>query len=71
MSRLVLYEILGPFVHTLIPDAKYLVQDCENLQLPIQTQLSEKRKTSSQAFVPFLEPKSNLRSFEKKDHCHS
>ena len=48
MSPLVLGEILGVFVNTLTADGKYPVQGCENLQLPIQMQLSEKRKTFSQ-----------------------
>ena len=55
MSSLVLGEILAVFVNTLTPDAKYDVQDCENFQLPIQIQLSEKRKTLSEFLVPFLE----------------
>ena len=33
------------FVNTLTADGKYRCQYCENLQLPIQMQLSEKRKT--------------------------
>ena len=45
MSLLVLSEILDVFVNTLTADGKYPVQDCENLQLPIQVQLSEKHKT--------------------------
>ena len=48
MSPLVLGEILAVFVNTLTADGKYPVQGCENLQLPIQMQLSEKRKTFSQ-----------------------
>ena len=50
MSPLVIGEILGVFVNTLTADGKYPVQGCENLQLPIQMQLSEKRKTFSQFF---------------------
>ena len=42
MSPLVLRKILGVFVNTLTADCKYPVQDCENLPLPIQMQLSEK-----------------------------
>ena len=38
MSPLVLGEILEVFVNILITDDKYLVQHCENLQLPIQIQ---------------------------------
>ena len=43
MSPQVLDEILRVFVNTLSADGKYPVQCCENLQLPIQIQLSEKR----------------------------
>ena len=43
MSPLVLGEMLEVFVNTLPVDGKYPVQSCENLQLPIQIQLSEKR----------------------------
>ena len=71
MSLLVIGEILGVFVNTLTADGKYPVQGCENLQLPIQMQLSEKRKTFSQFFVPFLEFISNIKHFEKKDYRHS
>ena len=42
MVPLVLGEILGVFVNTLTADEKYRVQDCENLPLPIQMQLSKK-----------------------------
>ena len=47
MSPLVLCEILRVFVNTLTADGKNPVPDCENLQLAIQMQLSEKRKTFS------------------------
>ena len=47
MSPLVLGEILGVFVNTLTANDKYPVQDCDNLPLPTQMQLSEKRKTFS------------------------
>ena len=42
MSLLVLGEILGVRVHTLTADGKYFVQNCENLLLAIQMQLSQK-----------------------------
>ena len=71
MSSLVLAEILGVFVNTLTADGNYLVPDCENFQLPIQMQLSEKRKTFSQFFVPVLESTSIFKHFEKKDDRHS
>ena len=71
MSPLLLGEILRVFVNTLTADGKYPVQECQNLQLPIEMQLSEKRKSFSKFFVPFLESTSNFNHFEKKDDCHS
>ena len=68
---LVLNEILGMFVNTLTADGKYTVQGCENLQLPIQMQLSEKRKTFSEFFFPFLDTTSNFEHFERKDDRNS
>ena len=53
MSLLLLGEILGVFVNTLTADGKYPVQGCENLQLPIQMQLSEKRNTLFQFLFHF------------------
>ena len=70
MSPLVLHEILGVFVNTLTGDGKYPVQDCQNFPVAIQMQVSEKRKSLSQFFFPFLESTSNFKHFEKKD-CHS
>ena len=71
MSPLVLGEILGAFANTLTCEGKYPVQGCENLLLPIQMQLSEKRKPSSKVFVPFLDSTSNFEHFERKGDCHS
>ena len=71
MSQLVLGETLVVFVNTLTVDGKYPVQDCENLQFPIQMQLSEKRKRFSQFFVPFHQSTSNIKHYEKEDDCHS
>ena len=68
-NRLLLVE--GAFVNTLAADGKYLVQYCENLQLPIEMQLSEKRKAFSEFFVPFLESTSNFKHFDQKDYGHS
>ena len=45
--------------------------NCENLQLPIQMQLSEKQKKFWQSFVPFLESTSNFKHFEMKDDGYS
>ena len=65
ISPLLLCEIFGVFVNILTGDANYSVQDCENLPLPIQMQLSDKRKIVSQFFVPFLESTSNFKHFER------
>ena len=69
MSALVLDEIVGVFLNTLTSDGKYAVEGCENFQLPFQTQLSEKRKTVAQLFVPFLDSTSNSEHFERNDDC--
>ena len=66
MSFLVLCEIIGVFVNTLTDGGKYPLQNCENLRLAIQMQLSRKRKSFLQFFVPFLEFLSNYKDFEKK-----
>ena len=71
ISPLVLGEILGVFINTLTADGKYPVQVCENLQLPIQMQLSEKAKTFSAFFVPFLESTSHFKHFEKNSDSQS
>ena len=47
MFAIVLGQILGVFVNALTADGKYPVQGCEKFQLPIQMQLSEKRKSFS------------------------
>ena len=71
MSQVVLGELLAVFVNTLTTDGKYSVQDCENLQLPIEMKLSEKRKRFSQFFVRFHQSTSNIKHYEKEDDCHS
>ena len=63
MSPLVWGGILGVFVNTLTAYGKYLVQDCENLEVPIQMQLSEKRKFFSEFFVAFLVSPSNFKDY--------
>ena len=71
MCPLLLGEVLVVFLNRLTAGGKYPVQDCENLQLPIQMQLSEKRKPFSEFFVPFPEYQSNMNHFAKKDDRHS
>ena len=66
MSPLVLCEILGVFLNTLTVDCKYPVQDCDNLQLPNQMQLSEKRQTFSQFLFQFRNLHQILDIFNKR-----
>ena len=66
MSPLVLGEKIAVFVNTLISDGSYPVPGCENLQLPIQMQLSEKQKTFSEFFFHFLNLHQILNIFKKK-----
>ena len=44
MALLVVCEILRAFVNILTVNGKYPFQNCENLKLPIQMQLSKKQK---------------------------
>ena len=66
ISPVLLDEILEMFLNRLSAEGKHLIEDWENLLLPNQMQLFEKRKSSSQFFVPFLQSKLNLKHFEKK-----
>ena len=59
------------FPNTLTTNDKSPVPNCENLQSPIQMQLSLKRKTFSAFFLLFLESTSNFQHFDKKDDRHS
>ena len=52
---LVLGGILGVFVNTLTANDKYPAEDCDNLPVSMQMELSKKRKCFSESFVPFLE----------------
>ena len=63
---LVLWKILRPFVNTLSEDAKYCLLYKDNLLQPIQILLSQKQKTFSQFFSPFLKSTLNFEHFEKK-----
>ena len=71
MFPLVLGEVLGVCVNILTDDDKNPVEDCEDLELPIQIQLLEKRKIFCEFFVTFLECASNFKHFERKDVGHS
>ena len=65
------FLIIGFFVNTWIADYKYPLPDCENLPFPIQIQLSEKQKTFSEFFIPFMESPSSFEHFQKEEDRHS
>ena len=71
ISPVLLGEILEIFLNTLSTDGKYLIEDWENLPLPIEMQFSEKWKTFSQFLAPFMDSASNFKHFEEKDDGHS
>ena len=55
ISPLFKFEILGMFGNTLTANDKYPVWNWENLQFPIQMQLSQNQKTFLQFILPFME----------------
>ena len=59
-------QILGLLVNTLAADRKYPVLNRDDLNIPIQMQLSEKQKTFSQFLAAFLKSKFNFKHFEQK-----
>ena len=63
---LVLCKILGLFVNTLSEDDKYCLLYKDNLLQPIQILLSQKQKTFSEFFSPFLKSTLNFEHFQKK-----
>ena len=62
---LVLCKILGLFVNTLSEDDKYCLLYKDNLLQHIQILLSQKQKTFSQFFSPFLKSTLNFEHFQK------
>ena len=63
---LVLCKISGLFVNTLTDDDKYCLLYRDNLTQRIQILLSQKEKTFSQFFSPFLKSTLNFEHFQKK-----
>ena len=63
---LVLCKISGLFLKTLTDNDKYSLLDGDNLTQPIQILLSQKQKTFSQFFSPFLKSTLNFEHFQKK-----
>ena len=69
-SLLLTWKILGLLVTTLAVDDKFPVLYTDNLTIPIQMQLSQK-KTFSLIFAAFLKSYWNFGRLGKKDHRHS
>ena len=63
-------KILRLPANTLAADEKYALLNRDNLTIPIQMQLSQKRKTFSQFLGTFLKSKINFELFEKKAYPH-
>ena len=66
-SPSVWYEILRLFVNALTADDKYSGSNMQNLPQQFQMQLSQKQKTFSGFFIPFLKFAWNLEHFQEKD----
>ena len=58
-------------LNTLAADKMYPAVNRENLTIPIQTQLSKKKRPFSEFFAAFLKFRLNFECFEKKDDPHS
>ena len=63
---LVLWKILRLFVNTLTDDQKYCLLHRDNLTQTLKILLSQKQKTFSQFFSPFLKSTRNFEHFQKK-----
>ena len=63
---LVLWKILRLFDKTLSDDEKYCLLYRDNLTQPIEILLSQKEKTFSEFFSPFLKSTLNFENFQKK-----
>ena len=62
---------MGQLVNTLASDEKYPALNRDNLTIPIQMQLSKKKKHFSPFFAEFLKSKLNFEHFEEKDDPHT
>ena len=64
-------QILRVFANRLTADDKYSCRNMQTFLQQLQTPLSQKPKTFSGFFIPFLKFAQNLEHFEKKDECPS
>ena len=66
-----IHKILGLFLNTLTVNDKHYLLNRGNLTQPIQIQLSEKLKTFSEFFLPFLKSILNFQDLPEKNDPHS
>ena len=70
VSLLLTFQILGLLFNTLPAREKYPVLNRDNLTIPIQMLLSQKRKIFSEFLAAFFKCRLNFEYFEKKDDPH-
>ena len=63
---LVICEVRGGFINTLIADEKYSLGNSEVLPEPIQMQLSKKQINFFEIFATFMESKAVFKCFKKR-----
>ena len=63
--------VLTIFLNILTGDDKYFLVNRDNLRQPIQMQLSQKQKTSSEFVFVFFKFISNFEHFLKEEDPHS
>ena len=63
-SLLLACKILGLLVNKLATDENYLVLLRDNITIPIQMELSQKKKTFSEFFAAFLKSRLNFEIFK-------
>ena len=54
-------------MNTLAADEKYSLLNRDNITIPIQMELSQKQKTFSEFFAPFIKCKRNFEHFDKEN----
>ena len=69
-SLLLTCQIFDLLVNTLTTDEKYPLLNRKNLTIPIQMQLSHKKRTFPEFFAASLKSSLNFKRFQKKDDPH-
>ena len=69
-SLLLINKTLRQFVNTLAVNDKHYLLNRDNLTQPIEIQLSQKQKISSEFFFAFLKSILNFKHFPKNDDPH-